>query len=389
MSNKRARTLKEANEELERLRGDNYNLNKMIQHLPTEPIISSDQSQQISDLQKKIQQLKHLRVDVRSRYQIDVAYPYNTITPLEIRSEFNLVHAHAARLGNMLMSSFGSDRAHWTRVISNAQRDGSASEMIKWINTVPEIARLSRYEDTESIIVEAIIMRWVCHEIFPKGLCQIVPQVEQVFADIESSMVKKHMSYNEIKRWQFYSYSGAIAHPEYAARREVREHELATELAKVFNFMSPPGINIVQALLEVIKSAIRLQEQLLIAQARINFEFPSTAPSVDSSRAQLASDMLDKRDRIICANIMANNREIKLNNHTREEIVANLDPLCSVTPVIIYDSITESTSLIALCEKARVYAAWGNETKKREFLRKETPSLFYDLLSIESLGGWQ
>ncbi|KAI1139942.1 hypothetical protein F5Y05DRAFT_380539 [Hypoxylon sp. FL0543] len=371
--------LKQLKEDLARARTGSKGLtelNRVIKKQQSEP----ERAQSVDTGSQNYQGMKDDTHTV-VKYLNEVAPPHNSITPQEFEYKYVGIESAVKALVHALVEPLYDDEPRRRQVMVNARRSGSAAGVVRWITQNPDIARLARYQDTGEEVMKTIILRWLHAEIWSTNVCGMDPLAEHVLGDLETSIrqnVKPEPYAAEITRWRHLTRRGLLAHPGYRARRKAREGELASALMQLLDFLRPSSTFDIlgRALEQIVRPAIRLHEQALNASTAIKIEFPSVS---SPDRSTTIQSLLDKADSILCSNVLRAFRRIDLKKESKQAMEM-LDPICSVTPSIIFDIHNMTAKYTTVCSKSDIIVAWGNAHDRERGLKRLEPGLFDELL---------
>ncbi|KAI0843573.1 hypothetical protein F5Y06DRAFT_291488 [Hypoxylon sp. FL0890] len=314
-------------------------------------------------------QIERLAPDLERAYSLLwVVNPMmNKFFPSDFQQEFDFVVASVKGFVNDLMLPLMENDFRRKEVMSNAKRSGSAAGIIKWMVQYPEITRLARYDDDGVDMLTAIFMRWLDDHIFSTNLCGIAESVEDMLEELETSVRNApgdRKNEPEMRRWRYNTYSGLLRHPDYRDQRKARENELTKLLDQLFGFLYPNPDYGNFEIREIIRVSIDLHERAMGSLEGVSCEFPSIlagVPGQDSST--IVSSLVDKADEITCHNILHGNQEFFLDKDNKDQALANLDPICSITPTVIFtvmdDWGRDSTELSLLSVRTRTKPTTG------------------------------
>ncbi|KAI1206188.1 uncharacterized protein F4807DRAFT_470387 [Annulohypoxylon truncatum] len=303
-----------------------------------------------------------------------------TVDGPQFSEAYKFIEENIIKLADDWIAPYKNDPQHGEDVANAALKDGTASGVVTWLLKFPDIAKLTRYDTQGTLVIRAIIARWLYLEIFSKGLSGTFPHFEAL---IDDEFLKRtsnpKRSILEQRRWFQLTYASMIAHPYYPRAREIRTEQLANELQQLFTFLDPQDLKYEHVLTNIITPAMRLQEQaaLTIQQHSFNFYHLPTDPAEEFLQqfAGLASKVL------VCEDITRASRTIEFGEENQEELAKNVLPICSLGPVITYKDPEKAPTQTTLTLRALTLCVDEADTRNAEFLQTTRPGIFYHLLT--------
>ncbi|KAI2467810.1 hypothetical protein F4781DRAFT_298185 [Annulohypoxylon bovei var. microspora] len=371
-------------EDLERenlkLRVKVVDLNNMLAQIPPPDsfVIDPDSKKKVDQLEKELASSKLDSSNAWSAFRRTAAIVDPSTFPSQVENSYQTIMDQVNHLSEFLLAPYAEDAARGKRVARRARISGEASGMIAWMAGIPDIATLARYDPYGDKVIMAIAMRWLHLEVFSRGLSGIFPRIEEVLNAefLERSKPERH--HLEKRRWIQYAYSSIMAHPSYQAARAEREKQLAEIFTGLFRFMRHEENMSQQVLTEIIRPAIRLQEQIAATIDEYTIEFPRIA---SPATPEFVSEFLYLSDALHCVDIIQHDRKVRLTPTQGVDLSKNFLPICSLTPVMIFRNIVAShPPAIQLTIHSRVICAMGDERSRTTALARIQPCFLYDLV---------
>ncbi|KAI1091132.1 hypothetical protein F5B19DRAFT_459783 [Rostrohypoxylon terebratum] len=284
-------------------------------------------------------------------------------------------------LANEWTNPFRVDPASGDRIATTALQDGTANTAISWLQTIPDIAQLARYDTVGALVIRGIISRWLYLEIFSKGLAGIHPDLEGRFDAeflVRPEIIPERAAL-ERRRWYQLLYAGLVAHPTFPAACQQRAHNLAQELDNIFMFLHP-GVSYANRLRkDVVEPALRLQQRMALTVQEFKYFFylvpENPTPPFLSQFGHLASQTLTGRD------IADPKKKIEFADQSQAEIARTILPICSITPYISYRNLDPVPMETTLSLRGKMVCARGEPEARVQTLAGIQPGIFHKLLA--------
>ncbi|KAM0807655.1 hypothetical protein AB5N19_07995 [Seiridium cardinale] len=280
--------------------------------------------------------------------------PYlKDIAPEEIGRDFDDLYSAACDWVEKWLTPVFDDEDTSDEILQKVRNNTlKAAGLRKMMKGQPDLIYATRFSDTDQDVIVGIIMRFLHHEVFSKVLYEAVEDIIKTIQTLEDSL-RIHVQPQRGKPLLLFQ-------PQ-------NPDDLYRNLDK-----------------EIIEPALRLQEKMETSINHFYFELnPYRHSNPDNSRVMM---LLNEWGKVECEDLFGNRKRVDLGTKSREEVMANLYPICAICPRLMMRQVGRGIVIRepAIIRKQKVLAAWGDSQFRQQRLREEPQSFLNAIIHAKS-----
>ncbi|KAK6066751.1 hypothetical protein SCUP234_11930 [Seiridium cupressi] len=351
----------------------------------------------VSELSTEVDGLNNMlhgtKIELKdTRAHILSLQPYlKDIAPEEIGRDFDDLYSAACDWVEKWLTPVFDDEDTSDEILQKVRNNTlKAAGLRKMMKGQPDLIYATRFSDTDQDVIVGMMMRFLHHEVFSKVLYEAVGDIIKTIQTLEDSMrthVQPQRDLFAVRNWRAETLNSLVNHPEFESERDQRRVQLTLTLGKPLLLFHPQNPDDIYRNLEkdIIEPALRLQEKMETSINHFYFELnPYRHSNPDHPRVTM---LLNEWGKVGCEDLFGNRKRVDLGTKSREEVMANLYPVCVICPRLMMRQVGRGNVIRepTIIRKQKALAAWGDSQFRQQRLREEPQSFLNAIIHAKSV----